>query len=295
MLIYALGGGYGHLTRSVALARAAGGARVLSNSPFVDRIAEPGVEVLPIDPGLDRDATARVVDDLLHRTCYDTLVVDTFPRGLGGELVGHLERMACRKVLVHRDLSPRYVADRHLAAMLRHYDVVFAPGERGPLAHGAIDTAPWLVRDRSELMSRDEALSALGVSGTRPVVLVMPSGTPAEADEMATIAARLEQQGDAHIVLARRWPMLELMAGIDVVVGAGGYNTVNEARATRRPLVALCRERRYDRQRRRLRQHEIAGDADDVVQRLTAKPDFAPDIPAYHNGVHRALAALRYH
>src|SRR4051812_49405599 len=91
-LIYALGGGLGHLTRSLALARAAGvTVRVLTNSPFAaclpfEQATGPQVSLLRIDPTLGRVAVAEVVGATLEPCDFDVLVVDTFPRGLGGEL-----------------------------------------------------------------------------------------------------------------------------------------------------------------------------------------------------------------
>lgn len=92
------------------------------------------------------------------------------------------------------------------------------------------------------------------------------------------------------------WPLLEVMAGIDVLVGSGGYNTVHEARTTATPLVALARPRKYDRQDLRLSRDESASDEADVLHRvaehLARRSVDARVIPTYENGVHAAVALI---
>ena len=124
-LLYALGGGLGHLTRAVALSRAAlrGSGQdeqkthteivLLTNSPFAETLPVSnelgrGHRVLKLRSTLSRDETAAQVIELLQTERFDTFIVDTFPRGLGGELAPILPELACRKLLVHRDLNPRY-------------------------------------------------------------------------------------------------------------------------------------------------------------------------------------------
>jgi hypothetical protein len=92
------------------------------------------------------------------------------------------------------------------------------------------------------------------------------------------------------------WPLLEVMAGIDVLVGSGGYNTVYEARATATPLVALTRPRKYDRQALRLSPAERASDETDVIcgvaEHLGRRLMSDRVIPAYVNGVHAAVELI---
>ena len=99
-LVYALGGGLGHLTRGLALARAARrqGVRVtlLTNSPYAS--------VLPVRDELHRDdcliiipaqsdlqAAKCQVRDIIRDSTAQLVIVDTFPRGLGGELADSVD------------------------------------------------------------------------------------------------------------------------------------------------------------------------------------------------------------
>ncbi|QSQ21843.1 hypothetical protein JY651_42970 [Pyxidicoccus parkwayensis] len=321
-LIYALGGGMGHLTRSSALARAAArrghAVTLLTNSPFasglpLEVLLGPGVKVLRLDAELDKHAVREVVALCLHDLRPDLFVVDTFPRGLGGELASLLPEVRARKVLVHRDLNPKYVARFDLASAVDAFDLVLVPGEDAPFAgHArAVRTAPWLLLEAEELLSRKEARARLGVAAgdSRPVVAVMGCGTASEVDEAGTLAASLRSLlGDAARVrwlvppgpsaapagCVPVWPALAVLPGVDVLVGAGGYNTVHEARATGTPFVALARPRLYDRQALRLEAEELAPSAEALVERaaLLARSRPARGPGPYASGTRDAVALI---
>jgi hypothetical protein len=295
--IYAMGGGLGHLTRSVALARAARrrGVRctILANSPFVKLVpvaAELGPDdrLIEVSPDLDRDAVARRVAQCLRETVFDLLIVDAFPRGLGGELVDVLPTLSVPRVLVHRDLNPAYVEQYQLADFVQLYDCLLLPGESGPLADArpSFRTAPWLMRDVNELLPRADARRVLAgdIVDDRPLVLVSGSGRAEEIDEMHDVARwlTLKLAFNAQVCFVEprakpshrsNWPVFQYIAGVDVSVGAGGCNTVSECRATGTPLIAFARKRLYDRQSVRLKSHEAVLTRDELLARLRGTLD----------------------
>ncbi|WP_426755795.1 hypothetical protein [Myxococcus sp. Y35] len=317
-LVYALGGGMGHLTRASALARAAArrghSVVLLTNSPFasglpLEAVLGARVDVLRLSPALGREAVGEVVARCLEDVRPDLFVVDTFPRGLGGELVPLLPAVRARKVLIHRDVNPAYVKQYDLARAVDRFDLLLVPGEDAPFARHprAVRTAPWLLLRPGELLPRKQARARLGVQAedARALVAVMGCGTPAEVDEAGAIAARLDGMLGARAVVrwlvppgterevpgtrGRRslaekhralrapvWPALAVLPGVDVLVGAGGYNTVQEARATGTPFVALARPRLYDRQGMRLRPEELASSVEELVARAVALVDERP-------------------
>src|SRR5690349_1251068 len=140
-LLYALGGGLGHLTRAVALGRAARQrghhVEVVTNSAFASGLAleaELGEGLVHrLSPELDKHAVRAAFERLLARVSPEVLIVDTFPRGLGGELATLLPELKIRKVLVHRDLHPDYVERFGLARFVDTYDRLLLPGEPAPL------------------------------------------------------------------------------------------------------------------------------------------------------------------
>ncbi|MCA8924493.1 MAG: hypothetical protein KDD82_21965, partial [Planctomycetes bacterium] len=191
LLIYALGGGWGHLVRGLALGRAAvrRGLRVrlLVNSPFAERVdglreLGPLGELRTIPARLSREAQARAVWRALDEPDWDALVVDSFPRGLGGELAARIPLLERPRVWVHRDLNPDYVARYGLRDFAEHFELLLIPGEDAPLAEHprALRTAPWLVRDPHERLPRAEARRALGVEDARPLLLVSGAGVASE-------------------------------------------------------------------------------------------------------------------
>jgi hypothetical protein len=289
-LVYALGGGWGHLTRAAALARAAAGrhtVRILTNSPYAGLVRErlPGVEV-----------TERV--DV--RDCGgDRLIVDTFPRGLVGELAAQSPDLRIPRILIHRDLNPRYIARYRLHAFVEtHYDLVIVPGAAEFCAfHPAVTTAPWLIRSAHELPSREAARAALGLGG-QPCVLVCASGNRDEVPwfERAANALAAALPHAAVRLASGYWPAMDLLPAASVVVGGAGYNTVNECAACGVPLVARPWPRLYDRQDRRAAAHanvtavETPEEAAAAAGRLLDQP--RPPTPAYANGAIEAVALI---
>jgi hypothetical protein len=124
--IYALGGGWGHLTRAAALARYAPcPVRILTNSPYASLVS--GLDIVAIDPGLDFDNTRRAVLAQIERAQPSLLIVDTFPRGLGGELEHYTAPPP--RVLVQRDIETSFQTkiDEYV---LNNYELIVNPGVR---------------------------------------------------------------------------------------------------------------------------------------------------------------------
>ncbi|RJS21967.1 hypothetical protein DRW03_16745 [Corallococcus sp. H22C18031201] len=317
-LVYALGGGLGHLTRAAALARVAARrghlVSLVTNSPFapglpMEPLLGPGVTVHRLDAAWDKPAVVAEVTRLWTAAPWDVLVVDTFPRGLAGELPPLLASTRALSVLVHRDLNPEYVARFPLAQAVDAFALLLVPGEPAPFAAHprAVRTAPWLLLEREALLSREAARRELGAEGdARPLVVVAGCGRVEEVEEMGRLSARLEAGLGArarvrwvvppgftsHGAALPVWPLLALLPGVDVLVGAGGYNTVREARATGTPLVALARARRYDRQAARLRPEERVADAEAVwarVQELLPPRSRLPAEADAFRGAHTAV------
>ena len=252
-LIYALGGGWGHLTRAVALARAATAersVRILTNSPHASHVrnALPQLDLTILDPALSVQVACEQVTHQIESANPRCLMVDTFPRGLGGELVGV---RAATKVLIHRDLNPHYVSVASLRRFVAsNYDLVLIPGEGEGSAFPGIVTEPWLIRNASELppprQPRCILICASGpqdelawygevsnlIARRAPVRCVAPTCPPGCPPECWT----------AH------WPAIDLYPSASVVIGAAGYNTIHECLACNVPLIARPWPRKYDRQ-----------------------------------------------
>jgi hypothetical protein len=301
-LIYALGGGWGHLTRAVALARIAQRdrpVRVLTNSPYASIVASalPALDLVALDSLAPAEQTRAAVVREIAECRPRCLIVDTFPRGIGGELAGVLGELPARKVLVQRDLNPRYVAAARLREFVAaHYDLVLIPGDsRGTGIPACVDfsspanehrqeclchspphilTDPWLVRCAGELpdRSRVKELLRLGPHEER-CVLVCASGKKEELEWYGAVVADLHTLG--HPVVrcvaadcppgcseecwVQYWPAMDLFGCAAVVVGGAGYNTMQECLAWKVPMIARPWPRTYDRQELRAQRASVDG------------------------------------
>jgi hypothetical protein len=193
---------------------------------------------------------------------------------------------------VHRDITTSYANRPEVKTATRSFDLMLCPGERGPLEHhNIIETLPWVLLDACELLSRDAARAELGHHDDRPLAVVCDTTKPSESTGLKHLARHLEQAyGDAvrviHAKLEETWPLMSLHRGIDLLIGAAGYNTVHEARLTGTTLRAIPRQRLYDCQDRRLMPRELLEDSDPPP--IRAKQECT----TYSNGAHDAILGI---
>jgi predicted glycosyltransferase len=309
-LIYALGGGSGHLTRASGLARAAPPStrvRILTNSPYAGCVknAMPQLDIVPLDPSMTAAAARIEVAREIEAAAADCLIVDTFPRGLGGELADIIPSFPGSTVLVQRDLNPKYAAAFDVQAFVRHaYDLVLDA-----------EAAPWLVRPQHEVLTREEARAALRLQGNKKCVLVCAAGNPDELDWYGDVAACLAgaaAECDVRCIAPVRpracpaacwlsyWPALDLYAAADVIVGGAGYNTVHECLACDLPLIARPWPRKYDRQQDRANRAAnhgavtIVRDPEEAAAKAleTLRMDHQTRHPRFSTGANDAAAAI---
>jgi predicted glycosyltransferase len=315
--IYALGGGWGHLNRALSLARVAANSslvRIVTNSPYVNYLtsiitkenSQIGVQSISPEANLSETRT-QVLNTLLKRD-YDCLIIDTFPRGLGGELVDVLPQLInIPRVLIHRDLNPDYVAAKNLQQfVVEHYNLLIVPGdgENLPFSHlpKVRQTPPWLMRSSSELQL-EKAYSYLRLNfpqdKDRKVILAYSSGNLSELDLFGLLTRRLVQKfPTAHIrclapicpshcppdLWVSHAPGMDCLPPVDLVIGGGGYNTVSECLSLQISLVALAYPRLYDRQIERLQRwrfpfHPVSQDVEADVEAIVEKVQTCLELP----------------
>ncbi|MDA7907006.1 hypothetical protein N9B25_00705 [bacterium] len=339
-LLYAMGGGMGHITRATALSRGLlrlssdGSSRgddritLLTNSSFADGLPienelGPRAEVIRIESKLSRDETVDEVQRVLTTTTWTAVIVDTFPRGIAGELAGILPRINCPKVLVHRDLNPKYCQKFRLAEFVTLYDRLVVPGEAALFENHphAISTPPWLVRNAEELLTPDDARCRLvAKQNTLPVAVVLGCGRDDEIEQMHGWAMRLADEftgklevrfivmkkpdflGDRekklpNFKMVSIWPFFEAVRGASILISGGGYNSVNESKAAGIPFCGVPRKRLYDRQENRLSSHDCVERYDELrsrVERIVLKSSTQFNAPiSFRNGVQEAVVAIQ--
>ena len=263
----------------------------------------------------------------------DVLVVDTFPGGSFGELLPVLETVPTR-VLVARAVKDDIAAEDAYRALLPLYQKAIVPDEPPRETNGRASTGmhenngaartssgicvgPILLREREELLDREAARAALGVTRDRAVYVTLGGGgDEAAARTLPVLTDRLVARGwhvvvgagplyigperrGPHITWMDRYVPVELLAGVDAAVSAGGYNSVTELMFVGVPTVFLPQPRIADDQASRARAAVAAGAA-----RLAASLDDIPDLldapgdPAAaralvpHNGARAAAAEI---
>lgn len=215
------------------------------------------------------------------------LMVDTFPGGSFGELIAALE-MVPHRVLVARRVREEIENNPAYSSLLPLYERLIEPDDR--------ETGPIMIREREELLGRKEARTRLGVVGDQKVVYLTlgGGGDVACSQVLPTLTARLLERGH-HVVVGAgplyegeevrgpgitwmsRYVPMELFAGFDVAVSAGGYNSFHELMYCGVPTVFAPQPRISDDQERRTLTAQEAG-AGRQAQTIDEVPDLVEEL-----------------
>jgi len=307
---YAIDGeGLGHVTRLIAIGRwirrlaAESGVRaeiyfltsseathVLYQERFVSlkvamaEVAEEG----GLDPGLYRRFAGTWLRRGLDLLKPDLLIVDTFPRGVFHEFPNAWR--ACRtKAFIYRPTKPAFTSRLDYQAALLGYDAILVPEFAGqataevppPAADRLQYIGPVVVRERHEILTRQEARQQLGISdGQLGIYLSMGgSGDSTLEAVIRPIVTRLGDLdavhivvgagplyrgaplGGAHLTWLTRSGICELMNAFDVAISAGGYNSFVELMHFGVPTIFLPRWCEEDDQHARAQRAVAAGAA----------------------------------
>jgi UDP-N-acetylglucosamine--N-acetylmuramyl-(pentapeptide) pyrophosphoryl-undecaprenol N-acetylglucosamine transferase len=229
------------------------------------------------------------------------LLVDTFPGGSFGELIAALE-MVPHRVLVARRVREEIENNAAYNSLLPLYEKRIEPDDR--------ETGPIMIREREELMDRDEARTTLGVVGDTKVVYLTlgGGGDVASSQVLPTTTRRLVERG-YHVVVGAgplysgtevrgpgitwisRYVPMELFSGLDAAVSAGGYNAFHELMYCGVPTVFAPQPRISDDQESRtLRAHEAgAGRQAESIEEI---PDLVAELLADDSASKKASALV---
>ncbi len=272
VVCYAVNGtGVGHITRLLAIARwlrryaAALDQKLeiwfLTSSEAEGLAFAEGFAAFKIpsktvvhEAGIDHRAYVALAKQWVWHTLGllrpDLLIVDTFPRGSFGELLGALD-LCRRAAFVYRPVR-RDVAERaDFQAMLPLYDLVVVPERTSDAlvpasaAGRLVHVGPVLARERWELLPREVARARLDIPPSSKCVFVSAGGggdRDAEAQLGAAVRALLSDErlsvvvGTGPLYRGRPFPGVTILPGraaewslaFDVAVSAAGYNTFGE-------------------------------------------------------------------
>ena len=299
VVYYGLGGGHGHGVRGVAVLRAM--ARVAGGeTPAVHLLApsrlRPWVESerlqlhVPPEPEPSRRRLGAWCRQILEELQPALLLVDTFPRGVLGELL----ELPCPAWLMARNVPCRYyLADEIRVAIESRFErLVWCEGppewaDRLHLSQSVVN--PVLIRRPEECLPRREARERLMAATDRKLVLVLASGPAPRQVELVRLMARLrvvlrsrlyrsfdvvvlsDELGAfaaAGVRVGAAVPAMEVLRAADVVVSAGGYHATWEARAVGVPAVWLPQSRLLDDQLERCRCGRVASCPEELCDAL---------------------------
>jgi hypothetical protein len=311
--LYALGGGGGHVTRAYALARAAARlghrSKILARGNIASLLAIPmrseaarsgseiDIELMPMS--LDAVGASSWVQAQLESRNFDRLIVDSFPRGLVGELAPLLSRLPVRKFLVARHMNATFAAKPEIVEALKAYEHLLVPGEetiwQSHCRHTV--TAPWFVRDAAEIPASSSVRASLGMNMQKRVAVFVGTGTLDEVNELHAVALAAKARTSSHVIWlsptdATSWPAMNVLAAADVAVGSAGYNLVNECRALGVPLLCRVKDRLYDEQEKRVASEQRWFAAEDLLMKLDRIPFRTPTTAGFNNGAHAASHVL---
>ena len=289
IVVYAQGGGLGHLTRVRAALHTlgrTGPVTILTSSRFASDprvVGDAAACAVPHELARDVDALRAFVRTRLHELRPTELIVDAFPDGLVGEL--------------DRSVMPAGTPVVHLARRLRWRAYLAAvPTPADPLPFDATHAVePLDPAQRAALAARSAQLTALALEDPPPTIaadpsiatalagawLVVHSGSLDETTELVRYArdqAAAEGVDPAVVVLCLSdrnevrpariedapvidvYPAWPHFAGAGRIFTAGGFNAMRQAAPFRERHRVLPFPRRFDDQFERARRAGVTSD-----------------------------------
>ncbi len=182
---------------------------------------------------------------VLRRAAPKVFVVDTFPRGIVGEIADLVPLLQNPVVLIQRFLNPFYLRQFNVAAFVgQHYRLVVRIADSLPpqtLSQRTVDVPPMTIREARELPR----------AGPRSGWLFLEWREGDERQpyiEVVQETARRRGKEVRVLRLGEFYPAVELMTGAELVIGGGGYNLFHEAALAGTPAIFVPGRRMYDDQ-----------------------------------------------
>ena len=304
LLFYAVNGvGLGHVTRLLGIARQVRNLRpdaeilFLTSSEATHLIYREGFASLKTPShtlAQEKMLSSSAVQRLNHHAAQTAilafdphcLVVDCFPSGIQDELWPTLQTKL-RKVFVFRTQRENATREAQFQSALRLYDLILVPHISGsetlPLPQNgrAVWTGPMVSYERSEMLTKEAARSALGLPQNGFIGLITFGG----GGEKEIPAARMQIQKALQKIndnslwveavgplsrenatapwrlLREAQPLMLYLNAFDGAISASGYNTVQELQSAHLPAILWPFARLLDDQTARAQQLKCANRA----------------------------------
>lgn len=276
IVIYALGGGMGHLVRGCAVAKTlneSSGVKplVLATPGFVKFFKSDSYQIKVIPPPDNPSEYRLKILKTLKKLSPKVLVVDALPMGLMGEMREYLPSYDGKAILIARLLRKDYRKIMTVDDFVRaNYDAVIRsellPKSflRHPRSYGV---HPILAMNPKDILNKDEARKEMGINKNDFLILIVGSDTPERTDAFFESIARAVAAIKSDKVTLRfaspygrnspkalhtsYFPLMKLLRAADLVIGNAGYHLFHECCASGVNALLFPRPRLYDDQEAR--------------------------------------------
>jgi UDP-N-acetylglucosamine--N-acetylmuramyl-(pentapeptide) pyrophosphoryl-undecaprenol N-acetylglucosamine transferase len=216
----------------------------------------------------------RWVRQVLELLEPDLIMVDSFPSGAFDELPELLSKIR-RKVFVYRPSKPSYVEKNRLIDKMLDYDLILVPESQTELGITFPESlaskmrflGPVIIREHTELASRDSARAKLGASPDQKVIYLTFGGGGDQHAEKNILACLASLSTTDHLLVVGAGPLYrghaqygrnivwiddvgsyDLLLGFDAAISAAGYNSFYELMYFGIPTILVPQERLADDQ-----------------------------------------------
>ena len=269
ILYYAMGGGLGHLTRSLAILGKApqfsGSVRLMTSSlltPMIIAYAPCPVDYVPGEYLSSMQKYVKFLQEYLQRYQIETIILDTFPVGIVGEWTRVGRELP--RILIARYLRWEAYLDRinNSYDPFPEHTLVLEPLARG--YHTIITTYSQAISLDAPIMLQEfEELSAAMPS--KRGILIVHSGNLEEREELVKRAQDKcnewdQQEGNIEMIFPERgiYPAEQIIPRYSYIISGAGYNMVamaSQAPTTRKHFLHPF-QRRFDDQVERLKRFQ---------------------------------------
>lgn len=282
IVIYALGGGMGHLIRGCAIANVISeleGVKptVLAPPGFVKFFKGEQYQLKVIPPPHNPSKYRLKILKTLEKLNSKVLVVDALPMGLMGEMREYLPSYNGKAVLIARMLRKDYRKIMAVDDFVRaHYDVVIRSEALANnfLSHSrSYSVPPILAVNPKDVLGKKEARKQMGINEKDFLVIIVGTDTPERTDAFfgATATAISGIKSDKvtirfaspygmsspQAIHTSYFPLMRLLPAADLVIGNAGYHLYHECCATGVKALLFPRPRLYDDQESRVKNRPL--------------------------------------
>ncbi len=115
---------------------------------------------------------------------------------------------------------------------------------------------PLIIRNKEEILTREDALKYLGLNPLKKVCLFAINGRPGEYEDSIKTYSYLEDEGYQMIYSTNYegglFPVVDYFNAFDLIITSGGYNSFWEARYFKKEALFIPVIRQFEDQKKRI-------------------------------------------